>query len=181
MLLACIRSYLKSDTIYIYIFLFWHISPGNSVRVFTWARIWGSVITFRSQEGFASNKVWETLTHINTSWIAVNLSFSSDETEALHWTKLWVTSTHSLKPTLPFSSTFSAPHPRPFARLMQNFEIMPCLSCNAYLNIFFNQCQNFTFKVKSNCKANPIQAWLGPEGSRSFGLPDFITIGTWMY
>jgi hypothetical protein len=27
-------------------------------------------------------------------------------------------------------------------------------------------------------KANPLQAWTGPEGSRSLRLPDFKTIGT---
>jgi hypothetical protein len=27
-------------------------------------------------------------------------------------------------------------------------------------------------------KAIPLQAWTGPEGSRSLGLPDFVTIGT---
>jgi len=27
-------------------------------------------------------------------------------------------------------------------------------------------------------KANPLQAWTGPEGSRRLGLPDFKTIGT---
>jgi len=28
------------------------------------------------------------------------------------------------------------------------------------------------------CKAIPLQAWTGPEGSRRFRLPDFKTIGT---
>ena len=27
-------------------------------------------------------------------------------------------------------------------------------------------------------KAIPLQAWTGPEGSRRFSLPDFMTIGT---
>jgi len=28
------------------------------------------------------------------------------------------------------------------------------------------------------CKAIPLEAWTGPEGSRRFRLPDFKTIGT---
>jgi len=28
------------------------------------------------------------------------------------------------------------------------------------------------------CKAIPLQAWTGPEGSRRLGLPDFKTVGT---
>ena len=30
----------------------------------------------------------------------------------------------------------------------------------------------------SEGKANPVQAWTGPEGSRKLRLPDFMTIGT---
>jgi len=30
-------------------------------------------------------------------------------------------------------------------------------------------------------KAIPLQAWAGPEGSRRLRLPDFKTIGTWMW
>jgi hypothetical protein len=30
-------------------------------------------------------------------------------------------------------------------------------------------------------KAIPLQAWRGPEGSRSFRLPDFKTVGTWRW
>jgi hypothetical protein len=26
-------------------------------------------------------------------------------------------------------------------------------------------------------KANPLEAWIGPEGSRRFRLPDFKTVG----
>ena len=32
-------------------------------------------------------------------------------------------------------------------------------------------------KVKVKVKAIPLQAWTGPEGSRSLRLPDFKTIG----
>jgi hypothetical protein len=30
-------------------------------------------------------------------------------------------------------------------------------------------------------KATPLQAWTGPEGSRRLRLPDFKTVGTWMW
>jgi len=30
-------------------------------------------------------------------------------------------------------------------------------------------------------KANPWQAWTGPEGYRRLRLPDFKTIGTWRW
>ena len=33
--------------------------------------------------------------------------------------------------------------------------------------------------VRCSCKAIPLQAWTGPEGSRRLKLPDFKTIGTW--
>jgi hypothetical protein len=33
-------------------------------------------------------------------------------------------------------------------------------------------------KGKGKGKAIPLQAWTGPEGSRRFRLPDFMTIGT---
>jgi hypothetical protein len=32
--------------------------------------------------------------------------------------------------------------------------------------------------VKGKGKANPLQAWTGPEGSKRLRLPDFKTIGT---
>ena len=32
--------------------------------------------------------------------------------------------------------------------------------------------------VKGKCKAIPLQAWTGPDGSRRLRLPDFKTIGT---
>jgi len=31
------------------------------------------------------------------------------------------------------------------------------------------------------CKAIPLQAWRGPEGSRKSRLPDFKTVGTWRW
>ena len=37
---------------------------------------------------------------------------------------------------------------------------------------------NKTNKDKCKGKAIPLQAWTGPEGSRSLRLPDFKTIGT---
>jgi hypothetical protein len=32
--------------------------------------------------------------------------------------------------------------------------------------------------VKVEGKANPVQVWTGPEGSRKLRLPDFKTVGT---
>jgi hypothetical protein len=37
---------------------------------------------------------------------------------------------------------------------------------------------NETPLFKGEGKAIPLQAWTGPEGSRSLRLPDFTTIGT---
>jgi len=34
------------------------------------------------------------------------------------------------------------------------------------------------FKAVKAKRAIPLQAWVGPEGSRRLRLPDFITIGT---
>jgi len=33
------------------------------------------------------------------------------------------------------------------------------------------------FSLIEKGKAIPLQAWTGPEGSRTMGLPDFMTIG----
>jgi hypothetical protein len=37
-----------------------------------------------------------------------------------------------------------------------------------------------TFKSEKSNKgtAIPVQAWTGPEGSRRFRIPDFMTVGT---
>jgi len=34
-------------------------------------------------------------------------------------------------------------------------------------------------KTNHKGKAIPLQAWTGPEGSRSLRPPDFKTVGTW--
>jgi len=36
----------------------------------------------------------------------------------------------------------------------------------------------YILRVYKKDKAIPLQAWTGPEGSRRFRLPDFMTIGT---
>jgi len=35
--------------------------------------------------------------------------------------------------------------------------------------------------VKGTGKAIPLQAWIGPEGSRRLRLPDFKTTSTWKW
>jgi len=49
-----------------------------------------------------------------------------------------------------------------------------------YLYIKSNSCTICVF-VNIIGKAIPLQAWTGPEGSRSLRLPDFKTIGTWRW
>jgi len=46
--------------------------------------------------------------------------------------------------------------------------------------VFIYKFQSGSVKLtgKSKCKAIPLQAWTGPEGSRRMRLPDFKTIGT---
>jgi len=34
---------------------------------------------------------------------------------------------------------------------------------------------------KETIKGIPLHAWTGPEGSRRFRLPEFMTIGTWRW
>ena len=49
-----------------------------------------------------------------------------------------------------------------------------------FLIWLWNQAEDFqpwTVKVK----ANPLQAWADPEGSRSLRFPDFKTVGTWTW
>jgi hypothetical protein len=44
-----------------------------------------------------------------------------------------------------------------------------------------SEIHQFLFGIRRNfwyCKAIPLQAWTGPEGSRRLRLPDFKTIGT---
>jgi len=40
------------------------------------------------------------------------------------------------------------------------------------------ECASENLKRRGKDKAIPLQAWTGPEGSRSLRLPDFKTIGT---
>jgi hypothetical protein len=50
------------------------------------------------------------------------------------------------------------------------------LPCNINL---LKPTRNFTPPgLRGKCKAVPLQAWTGPEGSRKLRLPDFKTIGT---
>jgi hypothetical protein len=46
--------------------------------------------------------------------------------------------------------------------------------------MFSNELGKFRRELlgKYKGKAIPLQAWTGPEGSKSLGLPDFKTIGT---
>jgi len=56
MLLVCMRSCPKSVLRYKFlIFGTCHLDT-----VFTWARMWGSLVIFRNQKGSASNEIWET-------------------------------------------------------------------------------------------------------------------------
>jgi hypothetical protein len=51
--------------------------------------------------------------------------------------------------------------------------------CLLYSHTFKEFCIDVLFvKKHSKCKAIPLQAWTGPEGSRRLRLPDFKTIGT---
>jgi len=46
------------------------------------------------------------------------------------------------------------------------------------VKLVFGSILEITVKCKGKGKAIPLQAWTGPEGSRSLKLPDFKTIGT---
>jgi hypothetical protein len=60
-----------------------------------------------------------------------------------------------------------------------------CVSAvRASLTEFLHTSSNTGTKMSYTCKhingkAIPLQAWIGPEGSRRFRLSDFKTIGTW--
>jgi hypothetical protein len=41
-----------------------------------------------------------------------------------------------------------------------------------------DDCVTYILIGKDKGKAIPLQAWTGPEGSRSLRLPDFKTLGT---
>jgi len=45
-------------------------------------------------------------------------------------------------------------------------------------HIFYGTGKLENHRIKKKGKAIPLQAWTGPEGSRSLRLPDFKTIGT---
>ena len=46
------------------------------------------------------------------------------------------------------------------------------------LEVTFRDSYQTVNTLKGKCKALPLQAWTGPEGSRRLRLPDFKTIGT---
>jgi len=47
-----------------------------------------------------------------------------------------------------------------------------------YIYIYMCVCVCVCVHVRVKCKAIPLQAWTGHEGSRSLRLPNFKTIGT---
>jgi len=49
------------------------------------------------------------------------------------------------------------------------------------LRNFRGRCNTAHVRCKGKCKAIPLRAWTGPEGSRGLRLPDFKTIGTWRW
>jgi len=55
--LVCISIYLKSVLKHNFVVL----DTCHTVTTFTWARMWGSVVIFRSQTGPTIKNVWETL------------------------------------------------------------------------------------------------------------------------
>jgi hypothetical protein len=55
--LVCISIYLKSVLKHNFVVL----DTCNTVTTFTWVRMWGSVVIFRSQKRSTIKKVWETL------------------------------------------------------------------------------------------------------------------------
>jgi len=92
-LLVCICSYFKSFQRY----TFWNFGYLFSGRaIFMWARMWGSLVIFRSQKGPGSKNVWETLQLSMRAiiWFAP-LQHSGDSVHRLlwHW-KLIALSTH---------------------------------------------------------------------------------------
>ena len=42
----------------------------------------------------------------------------------------------------------------------------------------YTEMKNSLFLGKGKGKANPVQAWTGPDVSRRLSLPDFKTVGT---
>jgi len=61
-----------------------------------------------------------------------------------------------------------------------------------YSLLFTDQTKYTAWKILSYCPQleavclmywlqSPLQAWTGPEGSRSLRLPDFKTVGTWRW
>jgi len=52
----------------------------------------------------------------------------------------------------------------------------PVLRAVPYMLFFYILLVLAAYIIKG--KANPLQAWTGPEGSRRLRLPDFKTIGT---
>jgi len=47
--------------------------------------------------------------------------------------------------------------------------------------VFFLSVYGSLISVQTKVKANPLQAWTGPEVSRRFRFPDFKTIDTWRW
>jgi len=50
-----------------------------------------------------------------------------------------------------------------------------------YLRTISQIAVNFTPEVKGKCKTVPLQAWTGPQVSRSLRPPDYLTVRTWRW
>jgi len=49
--------------------------------------------------------------------------------------------------------------------------------CTRYFILFVTGVTNVVMNLQVKDKATPLQAWTGPQGSRSFRLPDIKIIG----
>jgi hypothetical protein len=58
------------------------------------------------------------------------------------------------------------------------FSIPSKVSLFLFLTSEKRRCPKISFREAYECKAIPLQAWTGPEGSRRMRLPDIKTIGT---
>ena len=131
--------------------------------------------------------LWNWLLHISTSFLKVNKCLSNHNrlwTGTYQWDVVWNVQLIDIGIAALFA-----------AQLKENLlQRLAAIHREQNMGRFFGQqlatphqtnlekSQNiYIYIYIYKGKAIPLQAWTGPEGSRSLRLPDFKTIGTWRW
>ena len=116
-------------------------------------------------------------------WTDFIISWSSSFELLCHLSKILC---DVVLPPVSMSTTVSS-HDFFFSKIFAGFLIFPCIlqSRQSHFPLFnrysYISWAQTAYVLVSKGKGIPLQAGCGPEGSRRFRLPDFMTFGTWRW